>query len=151
MIGSYHIIPNAYLRDRVVAQSALTHYNSLNVLSMHALIGAYSQDGEAWLDGLKKVLSENVAYATAYIREHFEGVELFQPEGTYMLFIDCEKWLAAHGKTLDEVLAAGVKVGVIWQNGRSFHGPNHIRINLAVPTAVVKEAFDRLDKYVFNA
>jgi len=78
---------------------------------MHALIGAYSQDGEAWLDGLKEVLSENVAYATAYIREHFEGVELFQPEGTYMLFIDCEKWLAAHGKTLDEVLAAGVKVG----------------------------------------
>ena len=28
---------------------------------------------------------------------------------------------------------------------------NTIRMNLAVPHALVKEAMDRLDKYVFNA
>lgn len=36
LICSYHIIYNPYLRDRVVKQSSLSHYNSMNVLSMHA-------------------------------------------------------------------------------------------------------------------
>ena len=37
------------------------------------------------------------------------------------------------------------------QDGRAFHGPCHLRINLALPLSRVQEAFDRLDKYVFNA
>ena len=45
----------------------------------------------------------------------------------------------------------GIAVGVVWQDGRPFMNPNTIRMNLAVPHALVKEAMDRLDKYVFNA
>jgi cystathionine beta-lyase len=45
----------------------------------------------------------------------------------------------------------GVAVGVIWQDGRPFHRPYAIRLNLALPHVLVKEAFDRMDKYVFNA
>lgn len=41
LVGSYHIIYNETLRDRVCAVSNKTHYNEMNVLSMHALIGAY--------------------------------------------------------------------------------------------------------------
>ena len=51
---------------------------------------------------------------------------------------------------MDELLCAGVKVGVIWQDGRPFHHPWSIRMNLAVPFARVKDAMERLDKYVFN-
>ena len=32
-----------------------------------------------------------------------------------------------------------------------FHGPCHIRVNLALPLSRVQEAFERLDRYVFNA
>ena len=55
-----------------------------------------------------------------------------------------------HGRTITELQAAGIEVGVIWQDGVAFHGPCHIRMNLALPLSRVKEAFDRLDKYVFN-
>ena len=55
------------------------------------------------------------------------------------------------GKTIDELEKAGWDVGVAWQDGRMFHGPCAIRMNLALPLSRVKEAFDRLDKYVFNA
>ena len=50
-----------------------------------------------------------------------------------------------------EHFKAGVAVGVIWQDGRPFHRPYAIRLNLALPHVLVKEAFDRMDKYVFNA
>ena len=68
-----------------------------------------------------------------------------------MLFVDCSGWLAAHGRTLDELEAAAWEVGVAVQDGRMFHGPSHLRMNLALPLSRVEEAFDRLDRYVFNA
>jgi len=149
LIGSYHIIYNKYLRERVEAQGSKSHYNSMNVLSMYALIGAYKPEGHEWVDELRQVLSENINYACDFIAGNFFGVQVAKPEGTYMLFIDCTEWLKAHGKTIDELEQAGWDVGVAWQDGRMFHGENSIRINLALPHQRVKEAFDRMKKYVF--
>jgi cystathionine beta-lyase len=149
LIGSYHIIYNSYLRDRVTSVSSRTHYNAMNVLSMHALIGAYSNEGAEWLDELKEVLTQNVDDAYGFITTHFPGVSLAKPEGTYMLYLDCEEWCKTHGKTLEEVLHAGWDVGVTWQDGRPFHRPYAIRMNLAVPNSRVKEALNRLEQYVF--
>lgn len=151
LVGSYHIIYNKYLRDRVDKESSLPHYNDMNVLSMHALIGAYKPEGYEWLDELKEVLTGNIDYACAYIAQHFDGVTVGKPEGTYMLFVDCTKWCETHGKTIDDVEKAAWRVGVAIQDGRMFHGPCHIRMNLALPLSRVEEAFARLDKYVFNA
>lgn len=149
LIGSYHIIYNQTLRDRVQSKSTKPHYNSINVLSMHALIGAYRPEGYEWVDELCETLSGNINYACDYIDKHISGVSVSKPEGTYMLYLDCTKWCKNHIKTLDELLKAGWDVGVGWQDGRPFHGPCHIRMNLAVPFTKVKEAFDRLVQYVF--
>lgn len=151
LIGSYHIIYNSWLRDRVDKESSLSHYNEMNVLSMYALIGAYQPEGYEWVDELRQVLTENVEFACDYIKEHFDEVEVSKPQGTYMLFLDCEKWCKAHGKNMDELERAGLEVGVMWQDGRPFHGEYGIRMNLALPLSRVKEAFERLDKFVFNA
>lgn len=150
LIGSYHIIYDTYLRDRVVKQSRLSHYNDMNVLSMYALMGAYSPEGQEWLDELCQVLTQNVDYGYHYITEHFQGVNLSKPQGTYMLYLDCGQWCREHGMSVDELLKEGIRVGVIWQDGRPFQKPDTIRMNLAVPYSMLKEAFDRLDRYVFN-
>ena len=121
----------------------------MNVLSMHALIGAYKPEGYEWVDELCQVLTGNINFACDYIAEHFPGVQVSRPQGTYMLFLDCSDWCRSHGKTLDEVLKAGWDVGVAWQDGRMFHGPCAIRMNLALPLSRVKEAFERLGQYVF--
>lgn len=150
LVGSYHIIYNQYLRDRVRAKAEKCHYNSMNVLSMYALIGAYKQEGYEWVDELRQVITGNVDFACSYIAQHFEGVRVSRPQGTYMLFLDCTCWCEKNGKTLDELLKAGWDVGAAWQDGRPFHGSCAIRMNLALPLARVKEAFERLDKYVFH-
>ena len=53
------------------------------------------------------------------------------------------------GRTLEEVKKAGYEVGVVWQDGRPFHGAHHIRMNLALPMEKVVIAMDRLKEYVF--
>lgn len=150
LVGSYHIIYNDWIRDRVEKESSLSHYNEMNVLSMHALIGAYRPEGYEWVDELCETITGNIDYAADYIETHFEGVKVSRPEGTYMLFIDVEEWCRKHGKTLEEVEKAGWDVGVAWQDGKMFFGPWSIRMNLALPLSRVKEAFERLRRYVFQ-
>lgn len=150
LVGSYHIIYNSWIRDRVEKEASLSHYNDMNVLSMYALIGAYRPEGEEWTDELCQVITGNINYACDYIRTHFDGVDFSRPEGTYMLFLDCTKWCRQHGKTIEDVEHAAWDVGVALQDGRMFHGPCHLRVNLALPLSRVQEAFDRLDRYVFN-
>ena len=149
LVGAYSIIYNTYLRDRIRRYEALSHYNDMNVLTMHALIGAYQPEGREWLSQLRKVLEDNISYAVQFIRNHFEGVHVSMPEGTYCLLLDCSKWCETHQKSIEELAEAGVEVGVLWREGTIYHVPCGIRMNLALPHARVVEAFDRLDKYVF--
>ena len=151
LVGSYSVIYNSWLRDRVAKEAELSHYNAQNVLSMHALIGAYSDEGTAWLEELRQVLAGNVSFACDYIRDRFPGVTVSRPQGTYMLFLDCTGWCRDHNRSIDDVLQAAWAVGVAFQDGRPFHGACHVRVNLALPLSRVQEAFRRLDQYVFNA
>ena len=151
LVGSYHIVYNNWWRDRIEKESSLNHYNMMNVLSMHTLIGAYRPEGYEWTDELCEVLSGNVNFACDYIEQHFAGVTVSKPEGTYMLFVDCTDWCAAHGKTIDDVEKACWDVGVAVQDGKMFHGPCHLRMNLASPRSRIEEAFRRMNQYVFHA
>lgn len=142
LVGSYHVIFNKTLRSRMEKESSLSHYNEMNVLSMHALIGGYSQEGEQWLSELLQVINQNVDIAITFLTS--KGLSISRPQGTYMLFADCKEI------PLDKFLESCWRVGVAVQDGRIFHGKSHIRINLALPQSRLKEAINRLDKYVFR-
>lgn len=58
LVGSYHIIYNKHIRERVDKEASLSHYNSMNVLSMHALIGAYKPEGYEWVEELCEVITK---------------------------------------------------------------------------------------------
>ena len=149
LVGSYHIVYNQYLRERLVRQSEQSHYNSCNVLSMHALVGAYSPEGEAWCEEMIRTVDGNFAYACGFIKENFPGVNLMRPQGTYMLFLDCHDWCAANGVSIGELQRRAVRAGVIWQNGEDFVWPETIRMNLALPLSRLEEAMERLKAYAF--
>ena len=149
LVGSYHVIYNPFLRDKVCFEGASTHYNDMNVLSMHALLGAYSEEGAHWTDEMIAVIDNNLAYACSFIEDNFPGVQVMRPQGTYMLFLDCAEWCARHGIPIDELQKRGVRKGVVWQNGEAFFRKDSIRMNLALPFSLEREAFDRLKEYVF--
>lgn len=150
LVGSYHIIYNEKFRKEITEYGAKTHYNEMNVLSMHALIGAYSAEGREWLNELMQVLEDNTRFAVKYIDENLPGIETHMGEGTYMLFLDLSEYCRKSGRDIDEVIKAGWRVGVGWQDGRLFEGPCHVRLNLASPLSMLEEAFDRMKKYVFT-
>ena len=149
LIGSYHIVYNKTLHERLKKESSLSHYNDMNVLSMHALIGAYTLEGRQWLRELREVLSSNIDDVYAFISRELPGVTTVKAQGTYMLFVDCTEYCKAHDVSIDTILKRGWDAGIGWQDGRPFHGPCHIRLNLALPHALAMDACERMKKYVF--
>ena len=144
LIGSYDIVFNPELRERLHAASRASGYNSMNVLSMHALLGAYSAEGAAWADELVRVLERNVCTTCDFI-DRIPGLEAALPQGTYMIFVDCTQWCTAHDTTLDSLLHALWDVGVAVQDGRPFGGRCHIRMNVALPVHKLSEALGRME------
>ncbi len=144
LIGSYHIIFNPLLREKIERHAERTCYNEMNVLSMHALVGAYEDEGYEWLNELLKVLESNCRYAADYINSNFEGCRVTMPEATYMLFMDCSDFLRKRSMTMDEFLKAGWDVGVKFQDGRHFAWTDAVRLNVALPESLLHEAMERL-------
>lgn len=147
--GSYQIVYNDTIRRRLNKQASLSHYNSLNVMSMHALVGAYSDTGAEWVDELCKVISENSHLVVDFARKNFEGVKVEQPQGTYMVFLDCKEYCEARGETVEDLKNRGIAKGIIWQDGTVFLAPTCLRLNVALPTTKLKRALNTLKEEVF--
>ncbi len=150
LVGAYSIIYDKDTREKCRELAAQTHYNQPNILSVHALVGAYNE-GAPYVDELIKVIKSNQQHAYDVIQTWGGLVKTQKPQGTYVMFLDFTEFCEKRGKTMDEVLQKCVSVGVICQDGRPFHGPCHARFNFACPHSSVVEAFDRLTKYVINA
>lgn len=151
LVGSYHVIPNETIRNSMDRAAEKTHYNSPNVLSMHALMGGFSKEGAQWVDELCEVISKNEELMQDFFRHTVKGVKFGKPEGTYMLYLDFTDWLKDHpGMTLDDLYHKGLEYGILWQDGRPFMMDNTIRMNLAVPTSMIEDAIGRLNKHIFD-
>lgn len=148
LIGSYHVVYSKYLRDRIDKEGSLSHYNDINVFSQHALVGAYKPEGHEWVDELNQVLAKNIDTMKAFLEGY--GFKMTLPQGTYLLFVDASDYCEKHHITIGELQKKMWDYGVSTQDGRPFHGPCHIRINVAIPPALIQEACDRLEKYVLE-
>lgn len=150
MVASYYVIYNKRLRDLFSRQANMTFFNEMNVFTPAAFEGAYSPEGAEWVDELMQVISGNMDYVMERLSK-YDGIKCQKPQATYMLFVDFSQWCADRNMTVSELALAGNKIGVTWQDGSVFLDPNSIRMNVALPRPLLKEAFDRLDQYIFNA
>ena len=100
-------------------------------------------------EDLAAVLDRNLRYIRDFLHSRYPGVTMMLPQGTYMLFVNCGAWCRSHGITPDDLRRRGVEHGVIWQSGAGFGDGDCIRFFAALPLSLVREAMDRLEKYVF--
>lgn len=144
LVGSYHIVLNSWLKDRIQKEASLTHYNNINVLSMHALIGAY-QNGSQWLVQLLHVLEENMNLVENWVNQH-SGISLSKPQGTYLMWIHFDEYLKKHHQSMHDLLQKFYTYGVYVSDGGPFHDACCIRMNVALPTACLIDALQRIDQ-----
>jgi len=141
-------ITDETLRKRFLRAMKRTGYSQPNLMGMIACQAAYD-DGAPWLDALLLYLQKNIEFARETIKNDFPGVNLIQPQGTYLLWLD----FSALGLSEEELRVIIEKVCGLWFDHGTMFGPEgegFQRINIACPRVILKEAFDRLKRGLYS-
>jgi cystathionine beta-lyase len=136
------IIPNAEKREAFSEAASRFNIGTGNIMGYYATMAAYT-DGEAWLEALNCYLEENLSMLLAFFKIELPAVKVIQPEGTYLIWIDC------HALGLnDEALDAFCKneAHIAFDPGIEFgmNGSGFMRMNIACPQIVLKQALLQL-------
>ena len=70
--------------DRIKVQ----HRPDLNTLGYVANMGAYSPEGEEWLNQLVEYIDGNTSFAADFVNSKLPGVKTHKPQGTYLMWLD---------------------------------------------------------------
>lgn len=135
------IIPNSRLRRRF-KNSRERLVKQGNVFGFTALKAAYNQ-GEKWLEAQLDYLEENKDYAVNFVQKNIPEVEVVDPEGTFLLWMDFDE-LGLKPEELDELLLSKAKVAL--NNGAWFgeNGEGFMRLNFACPRSTLEEGLQRI-------
>lgn len=131
-------IPNERLREAFVKEIDRTGYSQLNQMGLVACEAAY-RCGRDWLDQLLVYLKGNLDFARDFIDREMPGVKLVEPEGTFLLWLDCRD-LHISDDELDRLVTEKAKLWL--DGGRMFGscGAGYQRINMACPRATLEKA-----------
>lgn len=139
------IIPNEKLRAAFKAQVSKGSGHS-NIFGMIAQDAAYNK-GEAWLEELLTYLRGNLKVLDEFLAEKLPGFKLYPLEGTYLAWVDCS-CLGMNDEELNDFMLKKAKLwldeGTLFGTG----GSMFMRINLACPKALLKQALENLEKAV---
>lgn len=135
-------IPNPQMRAAFQDEIVKTGYSQMNQMALAACESAYRY-GRDWLDQLLVYLKGNLDFARDFINSNMHGVKLVEPEGTFLLWLDC-RGLGISDDELDDLV---VQKAGLWLDGGRMFGPGGSgfqRINMACPRVTLEEALERL-------
>lgn len=142
------LIPNPAIRRKFRDGLDATGYSQCNVMGLVACQAAYEK-GEEWYLALKKYLAENLDYARTFIRTRLPKIKLIEPEGTYLIWLDCSG-LGLNVRELEDLVAKKAK---LWLDGGFIFGKESEqfqRINIACPRSTLQRALEQLESAVLR-
>ena len=140
------IIPNEELRKRFKHAVEQAGYSQGNLMGLEACKAAYTKGGD-WYDALKVYLQENISFVREYLSKNLPQLRLIDPEGTYLLWIDC-RGLGLSVEVLEDLVVH--KAGLWLDSGAIFgaDGEGFQRINVACPRVTLQKALQKLERAI---
>lgn len=136
------LIPNKELHRLFQHEIGKVGYSQINTLGLIATKSVYSK-GYEWYVELKEYLWNNYIFAKKFIEEFIPGIRVVEPEGTYLLWLDCSG-LGLTEEELEDVITNKAK---LWLDGGAIFGKEtglFQRINYACPRSILEQALVQL-------
>lgn len=139
------IIPNKDIRTKLQKVFARQGQFTLNQLGIAGMEAAY-RHGSEWLEEALDYIQENARLVKEYAEKNIPSITVLEPEGSYLVWVDCRSLGLPDKELLDLFLVHGVALG----NGAKYGpgGEGFMRINVACPRATVEETMNRMKKAV---
>jgi cysteine-S-conjugate beta-lyase len=135
------VVPDPHQRAALRKVYEMLPPPSANPFSVAAFEAAY-REGGAWLDHLLLYLRENRDFVRAYLAEHLPQIRLIEPEGTYLLWLDCRA-MGMDDEQLKEFFVRQARVGMNPGTVFGEQGSGFMRLNIGAPRSTIEEAMHR--------
>ena len=138
------LIPNQSLRRQFRKQIQAAGYSQLNTFGVVACKAAY-EHGAEWYEAVCGYIYQNLEFLRSFVKDHLPGVELIEPEGTYLVWLDFRGLGLCDGELEDLIIH---KAKLWLDDGAIFGktGSGFQRINLATNRATLEEALLRIQR-----
>ena len=143
LTGAYGLIGDEESRNGYLsALKGRDGLSSPSVLALTAHIAAYQQ-GEPWLDALRRYLEENLLYIAQELNSAFPKLNWQPPEATYLAWIDLRP-LNIDDRALQKVLIEQQKVAIMPGYTYGNEGNGFVRLNAGCPRSKLEQGVQRL-------
>lgn len=143
---SYAVITNPTLRRRFESYVEGNELAAGNVFAFNTVVAAYNKGGE-WLQQMLNYVQGNVDEVIHYIEKYIPQLKVIVPQASYLVFID----FSALQLSQKEIVALCTDKAHLALNDGAIYGEEgkgYMRINLACPRSVVKQALIQLKEAV---
>lgn len=136
------MVPNAELRDKLVAQQGI---DSLSLNTSFGFLATQTcyEKGEAWFDQLLDYVWGNYEYTKEFFAKHMPKVKVYDLQGTYLAWVDMNG-LGLDKDELKKFLFDECHFFVNMGDMFGEEGSGFIRIALVLPKKALADNLDRL-------
>ena len=139
---SYAVIANPTLRRRFESYVEGNELAAGNVFAFNTVVAAYNK-GEEWLQQMLTYVQGNIDEVVSYIKENIPQLKVIIPQASYLVCID----FSALQLNQKDIVALCTNRAHLALNDGSIYGEEgngYMRINLACPRSVVRQALAQL-------
>ncbi|EFS97720.1 aminotransferase, class I/II [Capnocytophaga ochracea F0287] len=139
---SYAVIANPTLRRHFESYVEGNELAAGNVFAFNTVVAAYNK-GEEWLQQMLTYVQGNIDEVVSYIKENIPQLKVIIPQASYLVFID----FSALQLNQKDIVALCTNRAHLALNDGSIYGEEgngYMRINLACPRSVVRQALAQL-------
>ena len=142
VIVSYMIVPDEEIRSRIAQTIDRIGMHNPTIFAVAAVEHGY-MECEEWYQQMLDYVNENEKFTREFFAEHFPEFEILERQGTYLLWISYEK-LGITEEELEKWFLEKANVSVYMGSVFGNEGRGFIRLNIASPRAMLKEAYERM-------
>ena len=148
IISSYAIIPNADIRKKFYGWINANELDEANIFAPIATIAAFTK-GEEWRKSMLSYIEDNVRFVEEYCQKNIPQIHPLRPQASFLVWLNCRELNLDHHDLLDLFID---KAHLALNDGEMFGqgGEGFMRINIATPRSVIKQALDQLATAVNN-
>jgi cystathionine beta-lyase len=140
---AHAVIPNERIRDIYKQMLRRNHMDMMNPFGIVGTEAAYKYGAE-FLDELLEYLHGNLDYVIKFVSEKLGGIEVVQPEGTYLVWLDCRE-LGIDWKRMDDFFLNQARVALDHGHWFGEEGNGYMRLNIACPRSLLEEAMEQIE------
>lgn len=143
IVSSFAIVPNDEIREKFFSWLAANELNEADIFAHIAACAAYTPQGEEWRCEMLRYVEGNIEFAEQFCEENIPGVKALRPDASFLIWLDC-RGLGLSQPDLVRLFVEKAKLAL--NDGTMFgnEGTGFMRLNIAAPRSVIKEALQQL-------